>query len=320
MSILFSKPGILTTVQDSGRTGLRRFGINPNGAMDKTAMRLINILLGNAENEAVLETHFPAPEIVFEENTIFAVGGADFSAHLNDLKIENWRLIFAEKGSVVTFQNKIFGNRAYFAVKGGFSIEKQFASASTNLTAQIGGISGGKIEKNDRIFFNRKADATAANEKLIISASLIPFYSRFPTVRVVAGAEFEHLTAHGEQTFLHYDFLVSTDSNRMGFRLAGEPIFLLDQKELVSAAVNFGTVQLLPDGQLIILMADHQTSGGYPRIGNIIETDLPLVAQLGANDRIAFHLISQPEAENILYQFETNLRLLKIGVRYAFAK
>jgi len=313
MSLFFRKEGILTTVQDLGRNGFRRFGINPNGVMDKTAARLINVLLGNFENEAVLETHFPAPEILFRENTVFALGGAEFGAKLNGEKIESWKPFFAANGSVLKFAEKVSGNRAYLSVKGGFKLEKWLGSASTNLAAEIGGFSGRKLRRNDELFFNEIDKKILTNCK--VSNSLIPAYSGFPSIRVVAGAEFELLTAFAEQSFLHQNFTVSQNSNRMGFRLGGEPLFLLDKKELVSSAVNFGTIQLLPDGQLIILMADHQTSGGYPRIAHIIEADLPQLAQLGANDKLAFHLISLEEAEDISLKFEKDLNFLKIAIK-----
>lgn len=315
MSLLIKKEGLLSTIQDSGRNNFRRFGINPNGAMDETAARLINILLGNNENEAVIEMHFPAPEIVFEEDAIFALGGADFGAKLNDEKIENWKIYFAEKDSVLKFTEKVFGNRCYLAVKGGFKIEKWLDSASTNLTAKIGGLNGEKLKTNDRIYFNQKFKPQTS--KLKISNSLLPFYSRFPTVRIIEGAEFESLTAISERDFLNENFTISQNSNRMGFRLEGKPLYLLEKKELVSAAVDFGTIQLLPDGQIIILMADHQTTGGYPRLGNIISIDLPLAAQLGASDKIGFHLISIEEAEKLSFDFERDLNFLKIGSKFA---
>ena len=107
---------------------------------------------------------------------------------------------------------------------------------------------------------------------------MIPKYSRFPTLRVVAGGEFDLLTAIGERAFLNEGFTITNDSNRMGYRLSGPPLYLLHKKEMVSAAVSFGTIQLLPDGQLIVLMADHQTAGGYPRLANVISSDLPLRA------------------------------------------
>ena len=316
MSILVIKAGILTTAQDLGRNGFRRFGINPNGAMDKTAARLINSLLGNDDGAAVLEMHFPAPEILFEEPAAFALGGADFTAKLNGETVENWRINFAGKGATLKFTEKIFGSRAYLAVKNGFKIERWLDSASTNLKAKIGGFEGRKLQTGDRIFFKQPTTSASRRTAKKISNAVIPFYSKFPTVRVVAGAEFELLTAVSQENFLKENFTITQNSDRMGFRLAGEALYLLHEKELVSSAVNFGTIQLLPDGQLIVLMADHQTSGGYPRIANVISTDLPLLAQLGANEKVAFYLTSTEEAESLLMKFESDLNLLKIAAGF----
>jgi antagonist of KipI len=320
MSILVKKAGILTTLQDLGRKGFRRFGINPNGAMDQTAVRLINSLLGNDENAAVLEMHFPASEFFFEEPAACALGGADFSASLDGESVENWRIFFAGQGTELKFSQKISGNRAYLAVQGGFKTENWLASASTNLKAKIGGLHGRKLQSGDRILFNQIAHPKSRIPKFRISNALVPFYSKFPTVRLVAGAEFEMLTAGSRKNLFGENFLITQNSDRMGFRLAGAGLYLLDEKELVSSAVNFGTIQLLPDGQLIVLMADHQTSGGYPRIANVVTMDLPLLAQLGANDKVAFHLISLEEAENLLVRFEKDLNFLKIGVNLTAAR
>lgn len=323
MSIIIKKTGILTTIQDLGRINFRRFGVNPNGAMDATAARLINILLGSDETEAVLETHFPAPALKFEDSTIFAVGGANFGAKLDEQPIENWRPYFAEKNQILSFPNKISGNRAYLSVKGGFKIEKWLGSASTNLTAKIGGFKGGSLQKGDCLNFNSRFKIQDSKFKIPnskfnfrISNSVIPVYSSLPTVRIVAGAEFGKLNALSEQNFLKNNFTVSQNSNRMGFRLDGEPLYLLEKMELVSSAVNFGTIQLLPDGQMIILMADAQTSGGYPRIAHVVSKDLPVLAQLGAGDKVNFELISIAEAENLTMEFEKDLSLLKIGVNF----
>ena len=317
MSLLIKKTGLLSTIQDLGRNGFRGFGINPNGAMDKTAARLINLLLGNLDSQPVIEMHFPAPEIMFEKPVFFALGGADFGARLNDEPIENWKIHFAESGSLLKFREKSSGNRCYLAVKGGFKIEDWLGSASTNLTAKIGGFEGRELHNGDSIFFNQKLNSAFQKSNLKISNKLIPFYSRFPTVRIIKGAQFESLTAISEQDFLSETFTISKDSNRMGFRLAGKPLYLFEKQEVVSAAVDFGTIQLLPDGQMIILMADHQTTGGYPRPGNVISVDLPLIAQLGANDKIGFHLISVEEAEQLSLEFEKDLSFLRIGSKFA---
>ncbi len=316
MSIFINRAGILDTFQDLGRNGFRKFGINSNGAMDKTAVRLINILLGNGENEAVLEMHFPAPEIKFEADTAFAIGGADFGAELNNKPIENWQIQTAAKDSVLKFTENSLGNRCYLSIKNGFTLKKWLESSSTNLTAEIGGYEGRKLQKGDKIPFNSKLQTLNSKLQLKIARSIIPFYSKFPTVRIIKGAEYQDLTALSEQQFLSNDFSISANSNRMGFRLEGKPLHLLNDKELVSTAVNFGTLQLLPDGQTIILMADHQTTGGYPRIAHIIEPDLPLAAQLGVGDGIGFHIISLEEAENLKVEFEKDLSFLKMGVRF----
>lgn len=320
MSILIQKSGILSTVQDLGRKGYRQFGINPNGAMDFRAARLINILLGNEDSEAVLEMHFPAPQILFETDAVIALGGADFGAKITDEPIENWRPIFVEKNQSLRFTKKTYGTRAYLSVKGGFKVEKWLGSYSTNLLAEIGGIAGRSLQTGDRLFFNSKFKIQNSNFFYKISGSLIPPYSAFPAIRIVAGAEFEELTALSEQNFLKQIFSVGNDSDRMGFRLKGEPLYLLDDKELVSSAVNYGTIQLLPDGQAIVLMADHQTSGGYPRIAHVISTDLPVLAQLGAKDKVGFEIISLQLAEDLMLQIEKDINLLRIGVnsKYAF--
>jgi antagonist of KipI len=310
MSLLVFKPGILTTVQDLGRTGYRSLGINPGGVMDRTAARLVNTLLGSDASEAVLEMHFTAGEFVFETEISFAIGGADFGALLNGRELRNWSVASANKGDVLKFSERRIGNRAYLAVAGGFRIDEWLGSKSTNLVASAGGFQGRKLAAGDRIEFVERRKVSTKT----VGPSIVPRYSRFPTVRIIAGAEFDLLTAISERRLLNSAFTVTNESNRMGYRLSGDPLHLLDAKEMVSAAVSFGTIQLLPDGQLIVLMADHQTSGGYPRIGNVIEADLPLLAQLGPGDGVSFHLVTIEEAERELLEFARELNILRVGV------
>ena len=314
MSILVKKSGVLSTIQDLGRTRFRRFGVNPNGAMDRTAVRLINILLDNDENTAVLEMHFPAPILQFEESALIALGGANFGATLDDVPIETWRPIRVVKSQTLKFTHKISGNCAYLSIKDGFAVNEWLGSASTNLVAEIGGFDGRSLRNGDRLSFRRKFNDKALKTNYKISKNLIPHYSSFPTIRVIEGAEFEKLTALSASDFLKCNFAIGNDSNRMGFRLTGESLFLTDKTELVSSAVDFGTIQLLPDGRMVILMADHQTSGGYPRIAHVAWIDLPILAQLGATDRINFQTIRLAEAERLMVASEKDLNLLRIGV------
>ena len=315
MTLLIESPGILTTVQDLGRNGYRRFGINPGGAMDRTAARLINLLLGNHENGAVLEMHYPAAVIRFESDTIFAIGGAEFGPRLDDSPVRNWQMYKGHAGQKLTCTAKELGSRCYLAVRGGLDIEPWLGSASTNLAAKVGGHAGRRLEADDRIKLRQTAVPSPVEKSPRVSASLIPRYSRFPTVRIIAGAEYNTLSQTLEQSLLTQAYQVSNNSNRMGFRLSAEPIILDKSIEILSSAVDFGTIQLLPDGQLIILMADHQTTGGYPRLAHVASVDLPLLGQLGPGDKVAFHLIDHEHAEELLIQTERELSFFKVGCR-----
>jgi antagonist of KipI len=319
MSLLFLNNSLLTTVQDLGRNGYRALGINPNGAMDRIALRLINILLGNDEAEATLEIHFPAPRILFESSALIALGGADFGATLDDEPLENWQTVRVKKGQTLSFINKNWGNRLYLSVKGGFNIDDWLGSRSTNLKAKIGGFKGRKIEKDDRILFKIPNLKSQIPNPLKISPYFLPYRKSSSLVRVLAGAEFDLLTPYSSEHLLKKTFQIMQNSDRMGFRLNGEPLYLLDEKELVSAAVTFGTIQLLPSGQMIILMADHQTTGGYPRVANVIAQDLPILAQRGTNEKVYFEMISLEAAEEIAVKFERDLNFLKTAIKfYAF--
>ncbi len=319
MSIFFLTNSLLTTVQDLGRNGVRTFGINPNGAMDQKAARLINILLGNDEDEAVLEIHFPAPKILFERNAVISLGGADFSAQVENRKIESWQIVAVEKNQSLSFPNKISGNRLYLSVKGGFEIEDWLGSRSTNLKAKIGGFYGRKLQKNDRINLKSQISNLKSQIPLKISPHFVSNYSDRHKIRIIEGAEFDLLTGLSTENFLKSEFTITPKSDRMGYRLQGEPLYLLHDKKMVSSAVSFGTIQLLPNNQMIVLMADHQTTGGYPRIGNVIREDLAALAQLGGRDKISFEIVSFAEAENLALEFEKELNFLKTGVNlYAF--
>ena len=165
MGLLIKKAGVLDTIQDLGRSGYRNLGINPNGAMDRTAIRLINLLIGNSEDEGAIEMHFPASEIVFDEESLFALGGADFSPSLNSTSIVNWKLYVAKPGDSLAFRNRIIGSRCYLVVKGGFKLPSWLGSVSTNLAASAGGYEGRALQNGDRIVFrNSEFDEEAKFE------------------------------------------------------------------------------------------------------------------------------------------------------------
>ena len=313
MSLLIVKEGLLTTVQDLGRYGYRSFGVNPSGVMDRTAARLLNLLLHNDENAAVLEIHFPAGEFMFEEDVDFAIGGADFSAELSGGNLLRWSAVRAQKRDVIRFAKKHMGNRAYLAVNGGFQVDEWLGSSSTSLVTETGGFYGRRLIKGDRIPI--KASAAGSLNSSRIGNCLVPLYSDSPTLRVTRGPEFDMLTGVSQHQLFTKRFAISPQSDRMGFRLNGPQLFKLSDAEILSSGTTFGTIQLLPDGQMIVLMADHQTTGGYPRIATIASVDLPLIAQLGPGNKVSFDLIDTEPAERLVLGLEKSIAFLRSGLR-----
>ncbi len=311
MTILFEKAGILTTLQDLGRIGKRALGINVNGPMDTVAAMIANILAGNDEQAAVLEMHFPAPVLRFYTDAVVAVCGADFGCTIDGREAAGWSSHRVERGQTIGFPQKRSGNRAYLAIGGGSAVEPWLGSRSTNLAAHVGGFEGRRFRDGDRL---DRAQIAVSFEQFHAAPSLVPRYSKFPTVRVIAGNEFDELTGEGRRVLREETFEISRDSDRMGFRLQG-PLIERIGAEIISSSVSFGTVQLLPGGQLIVLMADHQTTGGYPRVAHVVTRDLPLLGQLGPGDKVAFHLVTIDEAERLAVEFARELNFLKVGCR-----
>ena len=304
----------MNTVQDLGRFGHRRDGVNPGGAMDSASLRILNTLLGNRENEAAIELHFPAGEIVFSSPCTFGLAGADFDSHLDGIPLSTWKTHSAQEGSVLTFAKRVHGHRAYLGTAGGFDIPAWLGSKSTNLAIGIGGSHGRPIIAGDCIELN---DTNSPAQPLGLAAghSVIAPFGSSPLIRIVCGPESPFLTPLSTEALLTGRYRISNDSNRMGYRLEGEPLFLFERVEMISTAVDFGTIQLLPNGQPVILMADHQTTGGYPRIGQVIRRDLPVLGQLAAGDEVSFELVSVADAERIDFEFERQLLFLKAGRR-----
>lgn len=316
MSLKILKAGMLDTVQDLGRFGYQQFGINPTGAIDKYAASIANILVGNNINEPVIEMHFPAASIYFDQATMIALTGADFDATINGQPVPINHPVLINRDTTLQFQSLKNKSHCYLAVKGGMKIEQWLNSYSTNLKAEAGGFDGRRLLKEDMIelkedpvHYTLPANADLkilpwkANEDFGIDAT--------EEVMIIKGSEWDWLDNASQQKFLKNPFFISHNSDRMGYRLASEPLQASVKKELVSSAVSFGTIQLLPDGQLIILMADNQTTGGYPRLGNIISAHLPMLAQMKAGDQIHFRFTDHQTAENLILKQHHHLKQLE---------
>jgi antagonist of KipI len=321
MSIRIIKAGVLDSLQDMGRYGYQHLGINPTGAMDKFAAQIANILAGNDPSEAVVEIHFPASIFLFEQPALIALCGADFSASINGENVPVSHAFIVNKNTLLQFHQPRQGGRVYLAVKGGFGTGKWLGSCSTHLKAMAGGHHGRSLRKNDQLFFREAIDfSSLLGEKEFI---LLPWQAdlKWETneekeILALHGHEWDRLTNEAKENFLMTSFAITNQSDRMGYRLDNTPLQMTSNEEIVSSAVSFGTVQLLPDGRLILLMADHQTTGGYPRVAHVITAHHSKVSQMKAGDKIYFRLTDQQTAENLLIRQQQHLLQLQNACKF----
>jgi antagonist of KipI len=318
MSLSIIKPGLLDTIQDMGRYGFSNWGINSGGAMDRYAAHVANILVGNGPDEAVIEIHFPGPQILFEQNTMISITGADFSATLNDNLLPSWQPVVVRKNTVLHFPRLIRGARCYLAVHGGFCFAKWLNSYSTNLKAGAGGFFGRSLRKGDELSYKENSIYFAGLLKEDNPIRVLPWraditkaYHHLHEIFILPGKEWDGLSPYSRESFLENNFIIHPSSDRMGYQLKGPDMEIEHQVELVSSGVNFGTIQLLPMGQLIVLMADHQTTGGYPRIGHVISAHLNKLAQLRPSEAIQFKLTDIQTAEKMLFDRRIDLQVLR---------
>ena len=319
MSISILKSGMLDTVQDVGRYGFSNLGINISGPMDPYAMKVANLLVSNPIEKAVVEIHFPGPQILFEQNALISLTGADFGATINGESVASWKPLVIKRKSVLQFSYPHSGARCYLAVHGGFCVPKWLDSLSTNLKAKAGGWHGRKLEKGDEINFGE----TSLYYPVLLkenSISELPWsidkknvYEHPHEIGFIPGHEWGLLSEDAQQTLLQSNFIIHPSSDRMGYHLRGPEIILQDNFQLVSTGVSFGTIQLLPNNQLVILMADHQTTGGYPRIGHVISAHFPKLAQLAASDCLKLKPVDINIAEELLFSQEMELQILHHG-------
>jgi antagonist of KipI len=316
MSIKIIKQGLAESIRDTGRYGYQHWGIGPGGAMDIIAAQAANFLTGNAANEGVLELHFPAAIILFTKPAVIALTGADFNACINEKPVPKNTALLIAANTTLTFTKPIQGAVAYLAVKGGFDIPLWLDSYSTNTAAVAGGFKGRFLQKDDELFFRQPQHAESFNcheavTILPLQVNTKMFYTSSNLIRLVKGNEFDWLRETDKHLLAESDFTISTQSNRMGYRLQGPALSGVTDQQLISTAVTNGTIQLLPTGQLIILMADHQVTGGYPRVGHVIAADIPSLAQMPANKKIHFSFVDIQEAETLFINQQQPLEVLE---------
>ena len=286
--------------------------------MDRYAAHVGNLLVGNSRQEAVIEIHFPGPQILFEQNTLISITGADFSPMVNDEIIPRWQPVVVRKNTVLHFPSLVQGARCYISVHGGYCMDKWLDSYSTSLKAGVGGWQGRPLKKGDELPYKENTIYFAGLLKEASNFEVLPWrvntekvYHYPHEIGFIPGREWEGLTSASRNNFLENNFLIHPSSDRMGYQLKGTALFPEVAIEMVSSAVSFGTIQLLPDGQLIILMADHQTTGGYPRVAHVVSAHLPKLAQLRPSDTIQFKLMEEGTAEKLLLAQQKEMHILQ---------
>jgi antagonist of KipI len=308
------KSGISDSFQDLGRFGYTHLGVGNGGFMDKVAGKIANWLVGNNENAAVLEMHFPAPVLHFKQSVTIALSGANFGAVVNGKNLPVNRRIRLPVDSTLHFTRHKWGQWGYLAVANGWALEMALQSCSTHLKAGFGGWQGRRLKAGDIVKAKVEVDEKAEVEAKAVVERWFPntkkYYLQGP-IKVMRGPEWDWLTKESQHRLEQEAFTISPQSDRMGYHLNGKALEKINHTELLSSAVLPGTVQLLPNGSLLILMADCQTTGGYPRILQVAEVSLPLLAQMEAAQPLTFELISVEEAIILLENFEKELLLLK---------
>ena len=334
MSLYILRPGLLTTIQDAGRPGHRRAGVSVSGPLDTRALRVANLLVGNPPGAAALEITLLGPTLRFTADHLLALTGADLTATLNGTPLPLNRPVAVRAGATLSFGRPRDGARAYLAVAGGLSVPTVLGSQSTYLRAGLGGLDGRALRIDDELLIDAPGadrlchQLLAAAPTLIMTAApwfadplLTPQPAAAPLIRALRGPEYEQFTAASQHAFWHEEFTVTPASDRMGSRLAGPELRRAPgQPELLSAAVTFGTVQVPPGGQPIVLLADHQTTGGYPRLAQIAAVDLPLLAQVPPGGTLRFREISLIEAQELYLTQENQLRQLERAVALQYSR
>lgn len=329
MKITIIKPGLLSTIQDLGRKNYRSQAVPVSGAMDTVSAMIANKVVGNADGDAVIEFTHGGAAFFTETDVLLSLSGDGAYLNIDDVQLPSDRPIFVPAQTRLHLSNNTQGSRSYLAVAGGWDVLEVLGSRSTYITAQFGGLNGRPLVEKDQLSHTGNLSAVSqamvsplAGDKVNYpnwaAAQSLFLPANRKAIRVVAGREFNWFDAASAIRFFSEPFTVGNNSNRMGYHLQGTIMKRTVEGELLSTAVTAGTIQVTNNGGLILLMADCQTTGGYPRLAQVAAVDLPLCAQLKPGDSISFTGISWNEAEQLLLKQQLDLRKLSwaIGQKY----
>lgn len=313
MSIRILKPGLFDTIQDMGRYGYQHLGVNPGGVMDTVAASIANMLVANDPYMPVIEMHFPAASFLFEEDCLIALSGGDFGAHINDMSVPINTAIVVSAKSTLSFKRYKSGARVYLSVHGGICADQWLNSSSTNIKLQAGGYMGRRLQKDDTLQLQHTQLPPVLSSSVLVTPITIDAttYYHVDKINCVKGKDYKLLSPKSREILGNNIFTITRQSDRMGYRLQSESLQLTTQQEMISAGVTKGCVQLLPNGQLIILMADHQTTGGYPVVAHICSSHIPTLAQMQPSSTMSFSFVDIKHAHQLLIRQQSSLDAFK---------
>jgi antagonist of KipI len=300
------KPGLLTTVQDLGRWGFQAHGVSVAGPMDAFSHRFANALVGNAAEVAVLEATVLGPDLEFDDDRVVAVTGGEFDVSLDGRPIECGSAFNVRRGSRLTVGRRATGTRAYIAVGGGIAVAPVLGSRATHVMTRMGGLDGRPLRAGDVLPLGDAPRESRRTENRVV------FRGRAAAqVRILPGIHRRLFSDDAYRVLQRGPYRVSQDSNRVGYRLEGTAIPHDPRPDMISEATPMGTIQVPGSGMPILLMADRQTTGGYPQIATVIAADLPVAGQLGPGDAVSFVECAPKEAIAALLAREQSLLRLE---------
>lgn len=302
-------PGMLTTIQDCGRWGWQSRGVPVAGAMDPWSHRVANALVGNEASAATLEVTLVGPAVEFDDERVVAVTGAGFELTLDDRPVAMNAAFVAPMNSRLRFGPRIDGARAYVAVSGGIDLPPVLGSRSTHVTTRMGGLDGRSLRAGDVLPLGKRGRTPFLRENW--KKGYDPFSA---TIRVMPGPQVEYFALDALDVLQLAPYVVSAQSDRMGFRLEGQTLAHAGSADFISDATPLGALQVPASGQPILLMADRQTTGGYPKIATVITADIGRAGQLAPGDSISFVVCSQREAIAALVSRERAVMALESEV------
>ena len=296
MSLRILQPGAQTTVQDLGRFGFQQYGVPVAGAMDPRSLRLANLLVDNDPGEAALEITLTGPQIVFDEANYVALTGGDLGALLDGEPMPRYQAVFVGAGQTLRFTGLRNGCRAYLAFAGGLDIPPVMGSRSTYMKAKLGGYKGRKLEAGDVLDFRCPKPDLPFPERRRLGTDFVP--QKEYLLHVIPGPQDDHFTEEGMDTFFREVYTVSAEFDRMGIRLDGAAVEHKYGGDIISDGIAFGAVQVPAAGKPIVMTADRQTTGGYPKIGTVVSADFRILGQLKGGDKVRFAPVTVEQAQN----------------------